>query len=162
MTAPKGNTFNNKYRPEYAEQTYKLCLLSATDQDIAGFFNVSRDTIKNWSKQHPDFDSARREGKLVADAEVASRLYKRATGCIVKKQKVLSNGDIIEYTEELPPETRAIEYWLGCRQRDLWSKSQKVELSGSEENPLAFILAEVAQEAENASPLPSQQKQTKH
>ncbi len=47
MTAPKGNTFNNKYRPEYAEQTYKLCLLSATDQDIADFFKVSRDTIKN-------------------------------------------------------------------------------------------------------------------
>lgn len=67
---------------------------------------------------------------------------------------MLSNGDIVEYKEELPPETRAIEYWLGCRNRNLWGKNQKVELSGDNNNPLAFILSEVAAEAENASPLP--------
>ena len=157
MRAPKGNTFNNKYRPEYAEQTHQLCLLSATDQDIADFFNVSRDTIKNWSKQHPEFDTARRTGKLIADAEVVHRLYQRAIGCQVKKQKVLSNGDIVEYIEELPPEIRAIEYWLTCRQRDKWSSKQKIELSGDAENPLAFIMGEVSKEAETAGPLPSQQ-----
>ncbi|WP_318451577.1 hypothetical protein [Photobacterium leiognathi] len=154
MSAPKGNTFNNKYRPEYAEQTYKLCLLSTTDQDLANFFNVNRDTIKNWSKKYPEFNKARREGKLIADAEVANRLYKRATGYTMAKQKVLSNGDIVEYQEELPPETRAIEYWLTCRQRDKWGVKNKLELSGNAENPLAFLLADVATEAENASPLP--------
>lgn len=154
MSAPKGNTFNNKYQPEYAKQVYKLCLLGTTDQELAGFFEVDRDTIKNWAKKHPEFAEARRNGKLKADAEVASKLYKRAIGCQVKKQKVLSNGDIIEYTEELPPETRAIEYWLGCRNRNRWGKNQKVELSGDNKNPLAFILSEMAVEAENASPLP--------
>ncbi|MGR5530854.1 hypothetical protein ACPV40_14775 [Vibrio alfacsensis] len=154
MAAPKGNTFNNKYQPEYAKQVYKLCLLGTTDQELADFFEVNRDTIKNWAKKYPDFAEARRNGKLKADAEVASKLYKRAIGSQVKKQKVLSSGDIVEYMEELPPETRAIEYWLGCRNRKQWSKNQKVELSGDNKNPLAFILSEIAIEAENASPLP--------
>ncbi|WP_305814286.1 hypothetical protein [Photobacterium leiognathi] len=91
---------------------------------------------------------------MIADAEIAKRLYKRAIGCTVKKQKVLSNGDVVEYQEELPPETRAIEYWLTCRQRDKWGVKNKLELSGNAENPLAFLLADVATEAENASPLP--------
>lgn len=155
MAAPNGNTFNNKYKPEYAKQCYKLCLLGAIDQDLADFFEVDRDTIKNWAKKHPEFDEARRKGKMMADAEVASKLYERAIGCTINKQKVLSNGTIVEYTEELPPETRAIEYWLQCRNRDKWSTKHTVEVSGDAQNPLAFLLAEVAKEAENASPLPS-------
>ncbi|WP_318470624.1 hypothetical protein [Photobacterium leiognathi] len=162
MTAPYGNCYNNKYKKIYSSQCYKLCLLGATDEELANFFDVDRGTIYNWAAKYPEFALAKKTGKLIADAEVSHKLFQRAVGCQIKKQKVLSNGDIIEYTEELPPETRAIEYWLGCRQRDLWSKNQKVELSGSNENPLAFILAEVAQEAENAPSLPSQQKQTKH
>ncbi|MCG7587350.1 hypothetical protein [Photobacterium sp. OFAV2-7] len=155
MAAPTGNTFNNKYNPEYAKQCYKLCLLGAIDKDLAGFFEVDRDTIKNWAKKHPEFAEARRAGKMQADAEVASKLFERATGCTVRKQKVLSNGDIVEYKEELPPETRAMEYWLQCRNRDKWNPKQKVELSGDAENPLAFLMAEVAKEAEGTSPLPN-------
>lgn len=157
MAAPSGNTNNNKYKPQYPHQVYKLCLLGARDRDIADFFEVHRDTIFNWVTLYPEFAEARKRGKLAADAEVASKLYQRATGCQVKKQKVLSSGDIVEYTEELPPETRAIEYWLNCRQRDKWSKNQKIELSGDAENPLAFILGSIAEESESASPLPSAQ-----
>lgn len=155
MAAPQGNTYNNKYKLEYAHQVYKLCLLGAIDQDLANFFEVDRDTIKNWAKKHPEFAEARKTGKMMADAEVASKLFERATGCTIKKQKVLSNGEIVEYKEELPPDTRAMEYWLQCRNRDKWSTKQKVELSGDAENPLAFLLGEVAKEAENSSPLPS-------
>ena len=154
MPAPTGNTFNNKYQSEYAKQCHKLCLLGAIDDDLADFFEVSRDTIHNWSNKYSDFALARRSGKTFADAEVASKLYQRAVGMTVIRQKVLNNGEIIDYQEQLPPETRAIEYWLQCRQRDKWSPKQKLELAGSAENPLAFILNEVAMDAENASPLP--------
>ncbi|PMO36375.1 hypothetical protein [Vibrio breoganii] len=155
MSAPVGNTYNNKYQPENTKQCHKLCLLGATDSDLADFFEVSRDTIHNWTKKHPEFAEAKRSGKMQADAEVASKLFERAMGCTINKKKVLSNGDIIEYAEELPPETRAMEFWLQCRQRDNWSKNQKVELSGNTENPLAFIMAEMAEESTTTSPLPS-------
>ena len=73
----------------------------------------------------------------------------------MKKQRVLNNGSVVDYFEELPPDTRAIEYWLQCRNRDKWNPKQQVELSGDAGNPLAFLLGEVAKEAEGASPLPS-------
>ncbi|HHF3034772.1 hypothetical protein ACPV4W_17025 [Vibrio diabolicus] len=154
MTAPRGNTCNNKYHASYSNQCYKLCLLGATDKDLTNFFEVDRSTIYNWTSKHAKFARARKMGKLVADAEVVSKLFERAVGYIVKKQKVLNNGKIIEYTEELPPETYAIEYWLKCRNSDKWLHNRKVELSGNTENPLAFILTDISRESESARSLP--------
>ncbi|HFD4036246.1 TPA: hypothetical protein ACF3XN_003401 [Vibrio parahaemolyticus] len=154
MAAPAGNQNNNKYQQEYPVQVYKLCLMGARDQDLADFFDVHRDTIFHWVKLYPEFAEARKRGKLAADAEVAYSLFNRAMGVTVTKQKVLSSGQIIEYQEELPPDVRAMEFWLKCRSRNNWNPSQQVELSGSQENPLAFILADIAKESEDASPIP--------
>ncbi|UTV28443.1 hypothetical protein [Photobacterium atrarenae] len=121
MVAPKGNIYNNKYQPDYVEQAYKLCLLGAVDRELADFFEVNVDTIRNWSLRHPEFDAAKRAGKMKADAEVAVKLFNRATGCTVKKQRVLNNGTVVDYYEELPPDTRAIEFWLQCRHREQWN-----------------------------------------
>lgn len=154
MAAPAGNQNNNKYQQEYAVQVYKLCLMGARDQDLADFFEVHRDTIFHWVSLYPEFAEARKRGKLAADAEVAYNLFNRAMGVTVTKQKVLSSGQVVEYQEELPPDVRAMEFWLKCRNRSNWNPSQQVELSGSQENPLAFILADIAKESEDASPLP--------
>ncbi|EJG0960539.1 hypothetical protein C4G95_RS15985 [Vibrio parahaemolyticus] len=154
MAAPTGNLNNNKYRLEFAVQVYKLCLMGARDKDLAEFFEVHRDTIFHWVSLYPEFAEARKRGKLAADAEVAYSLFKRATGVTLTKQKVLSSGQVIEYHEELPPEVRAMEFWLKCRSRGNWNTRHQVELSGDRSNPLAFILADIAKEAEDASPLP--------
>lgn len=154
MAAPIGNLNSNKYRPEYTKHVYKLCLFGARDQDLANFFEVHRDTIFHWTKLYPEFAEARKRGKLAADAEVAYSLFNRAMGVTITKQKVLSSGQVVEYQEELPPDVRAIEFWLKCRNRDNWNPSQQVELSGSQANPFAFILADIAKKYEDASPLP--------
>ncbi|EGR1391765.1 hypothetical protein ACCF70_000685 [Vibrio parahaemolyticus] len=150
MSAPQGNTNNCKYKLEYAHQAYKLCLIGARDQDLADFFEVHRDTIFNWVNLYPVFAEARKRGKMRADAEVAYQLFKRATGTSVRKEKVLSSGETVAYQEELPPDIRAMEFWLKYRSRSNWNPSQQVELSGSHDNPLAFILADIAKESEDA------------
>lgn len=38
----------SKYREEYADQARKLCLLGATDADLASFFEVNEDTVNEW------------------------------------------------------------------------------------------------------------------
>ncbi|HAS7010779.1 TPA: hypothetical protein I7289_08020 [Vibrio parahaemolyticus] len=154
MAAPIGNLNSNKYRPEYAVQVYKLCLMGARDQDLANFFEVHRDTIFHWTKLYLAFAEARKRGKLAADAEVAYSLFKRAIGTTVTKQKVLSSGQVVEYQEVLPPDVRAMEFWLKCRSRGNWNPSHQVELSGDHSNPLAFILEDIAKESEDTSPLP--------
>lgn len=44
-----------KYKPEYAEQARKYCLLGATDAELAESFDVAEATINNWKLAHPKF-----------------------------------------------------------------------------------------------------------
>ena len=39
----------SKYRDEFPEQARKLCLLGATDEDMARFFEVATSTVKLWA-----------------------------------------------------------------------------------------------------------------
>lgn len=43
------------YKEEYSDQVLKLCLLGATDKEIAEFFSVSEQTINSWKKKYPEF-----------------------------------------------------------------------------------------------------------
>mgnify|MGYP000798066111 FL=1 len=91
------------YREEYAEQALKLCLLGATDKEIAEFFSVSEQTLNSWKKKFPQFLESLKKGKAVADANVASRLYSRAIGYDAKATKFATNEgritDKVEYIE---------------------------------------------------------------
>jgi hypothetical protein len=55
-------------------------LLGATNEELAQFFEVSPPTIDNWIATHTEFAEAVRDGRLYADAEIASRLYERGIG----------------------------------------------------------------------------------
>jgi hypothetical protein len=54
------------YREEYAEQARKLCLLGATDQELADFFEIDVRTIYDWKRTKPDFSQAIMRGKILA------------------------------------------------------------------------------------------------
>jgi hypothetical protein len=43
------------YKPEYCELAHNYCLLGATNEVLAGFFDVASRTIDNWIATHPDF-----------------------------------------------------------------------------------------------------------
>lgn len=68
------------YIPEYDDQAYRICLLGATNETLAEFFGVCPATLKKWMKKYPGFRESVRKGKLIADANVAGNLYKRAVG----------------------------------------------------------------------------------
>jgi hypothetical protein len=70
----------SEYRQEMVELGRNYCLLGATDDDMARFFDVDVRSIHRWKLDHPEFAQALREGKEEADAKVARRLYERATG----------------------------------------------------------------------------------
>ena len=112
------------YRDEYAEQGRKLCLLlGATDQELARFFDVSLETLNEWLVQVPDFASAIRAGKELADADVADRLWRRAIGYSHAAVRIFSHqGKALEvaYTEHYPPDTAACLFWLKSRQPEKW------------------------------------------
>lgn len=114
----------SKYRPEYDELARNYCLLGATDEQLAQFFEVAPRTIETWKTAHPTFLQALKDGKDLADAQVAMSLYRRATGYSHKAVKIFGNAqgesNIVEYVEHYPPDTTACIFWLKNRQRENW------------------------------------------
>jgi hypothetical protein len=43
------------YKTEYNDQAYKLCLLGATDKDLASIFNTTEQAIEQWIIEIPEF-----------------------------------------------------------------------------------------------------------
>lgn len=122
------------YKPEYAEQARKLCLLGATDKELADFFERTESTINNWKKAHPDFLDSIKMGREIADGDVAVSLYKRAMGYSHKAVKIFNDQGVpleVEYTEHYPPDTAACIFWLKNRQKGKWRDKQEVEQSGT-------------------------------
>lgn len=121
-----------KYKKEYDEQVFKLCLLGATNEEIANFFEVNADTIYEWQNKHKGFSEAIKKGKYKADAEVAASLYKRATGYAQDTVKVFQfQGEpvIVPVVEHIEPDTGACMAWLKNRQARLWRDKKEVELT---------------------------------
>jgi hypothetical protein len=122
-----------KYKTEYADQAYKLCLLGATDAEMANFFEVDEATINRWKEAHPEFCESIKNGKIKADAEVASSLYKRATGYKIDTVKVFQfQGEpvIVPVVEEIAPDTGAAMAWLKNRRKKEWRDKQDIEIDG--------------------------------
>ena len=121
----------SEYREEYAEQALKLCLLGATDKEIAEFFSVSEQTLNSWKKKFPQFLESLKKGKAVADSNVASKLYNRAIGYDCKATKIVTYEgkvtDQVEYVEHYPPDTTAAIFWLKNRQPGKWRDKKEVE-----------------------------------
>lgn len=113
----------SKYQPEFAAQAEKLCKLGLTDKEIAKFFEVSEQTLNAWKQSHPEFLESLKGGKTLADAEVAAKLFHRATGYEHPEDDIRTvNGQIVitPTIKHYPPDTVAAIFWLKNRQPGRW------------------------------------------
>jgi hypothetical protein len=124
-----------KYQPEFAEQAYKLCLLGATDPEMAAFFEVAESTVHKWKIDFPEFSESIRNGKVKADAELAYKLYSRASGAEweeeqafkVKTGQFSESIEIVTVKRAAPPDTSALIMWLTNRQKAYWKNTQSLQ-----------------------------------
>jgi hypothetical protein len=152
------------YKKEYNNQARKLSLLGATDKDIADFFEISKSTLNEWKNKHPLFKEALNKGKIIADANVASSLYKRALGFkydevtfekidnkvnveISKAGDIKANDTYKKkvVTKLVAPDTSAASLWLRNRQKDLWRDRHEFKLDPDSltEEQLDFLINEI-------------------
>ena len=142
------------YKDEYNEQAYKLCLLGATDKDMADFFEVVESTVNLWKKEYPKFSESIHAGKAKADMEVASSLYQTTQDRTVTEQmafkvkKVFYNEDgkrieqetieIVDVEKQIPADFRSQQFWLKNRKSDKWRDKQEVDhtTNGKEMQPI--------------------------
>ena len=121
------------YREDYADWALKLTKLGATDKGLAEAFEVAESTINLWKLEHPAFSESIKKGKAIADAEVASKLFHRATGYEHPEDDIKSvNGEIVitPTIKHYPPDTTAAIFWLKNRRPDLWRDKIEQEHSG--------------------------------
>lgn len=124
----------SEYDPDKtAKQAKKACLMGATDKDLADFFEVSEKTINNWKHEHPEFLQSIKDGKEIADSNVAKSLYERANGYEHPEVHVSNyQGEITltELTKHYPPDTTAGIFWMKNRQPHKWRDRKQTEVSG--------------------------------
>lgn len=127
-----------KYKSEYAEQAFKLCLLGATDDRLADFFEVAESTLHLWKKENPEFSEAIKRGKDEADAKVAESLYNRALGYSHPEDKIFNvqgkggpEPMIVPTIKHYPPDATSAIFWLKNRQKEKWRDKTEVETNGS-------------------------------
>jgi hypothetical protein len=157
MNTPEQPT---SYKAEHCVLARNYCLLGATNEELARFFEVSPRTIDNWIRTHVAFADAVAHGKLLADAEVAQRLHERALGYVqVIERKEVFRGEEKLITTKLhhPPDTNACMFWLRNRQQKMWGRRIEDSSRGAEE---LLALLEAAGErvrAMRAPPVPGPQ-----
>lgn len=123
----------SEYKEEYNEQVEKLCKLGATDKEIADFFDVTEQTVNNWKSDFPAFFESIKKGKLLADSNVAERLYQRALGFEHDSEDIkVADGEVIRVPirKIYPPDPTAAIFWLKNRRSKEWRDKQEVEQSG--------------------------------
>ena len=121
------------FRPEYCEQAEKLCLLGATDEDMANFFSTSVVTLNAWKKDHPEFLKALKAGKEDADMAVAKSLYRKAIGYSRIVEKVVGTGEnqqVVPVEIFFEPDTTSAIFWLKNRRRSHWRDKIEHEHDG--------------------------------
>jgi len=118
------------YKPEFAKEALKLCLLGATDNQLADFFQVCRATISTWKNEHPEFLDSIKKGKIDADKTIAESLFHRAKGYSHQEDKIfLHEGKsvIVPTTKHYPPDTTACIFWLKNRVPEDWRDVKQIE-----------------------------------
>ena len=143
-----------KYQ-EWIDDPDKKTLLSGwarkglSDQQIAKNIGISRSTLNEWRKKYPDISDTLKKGKEVADAEVENALYLKCIGHKVQLKKTfkvkkieyndagrkIKEEEHLETGEDevyIPPDTKAIIFWLTNRMREDWKERQNTQMEQDE------------------------------
>jgi hypothetical protein len=124
------------YKADNAELARKFCLLGATNEDLAGLFEVSLATVGNWLRRYPAFRKAVQDGRDVADADVAHSLHQQAKGFTHPDVKILAiagEAQEVPYNRYFPPDRQAAIFWLRNRRRKQWREVIEHEHTVTEE-----------------------------
>lgn len=167
-----------EYIEKYCEQVEKLCKLGATDKEIADFFEVTEQTINNWKSDFPEFFESIKKGKIIADAEVAHSLHKRALGYQydeVTYEKVGPGDDKVEVgdqgmesvkqdlykkkvvTKEVPPDVAAQNVWLKNRRGRVnkgaqrWADKVETGFTDNDGNDVPVTIFQLPDNGRNAN-----------
>ena len=155
--SPKKMGTPTKYRKNYARMAYELCAETGlTDKKLAAVFDVCEKTINNWKHEHEKFLQSIQRGKDKFNCGKAENsLFKLVMGfhyiettkeakpIVIKdtetgEEKI--SGDRLLVTKKvrkfIPPNDRALRFFLKNRDPARWRDTQAVEVTGKDGGPI--------------------------
>lgn len=108
---------------------------------IARLLNVNPSQIRAWAKKYPEFAAALKEGRIPADEQVASSLFRRALGYEYEETELRTDAagkpiGVKKIRKSIAPDVTACIFWLKNRRPDLWRDVQERRLTGANGGPV--------------------------
>lgn len=135
---PKGT---DTYEPKYADWVRKWGEAGALVSEMIEWLGISNSTFYRWRSEHPEFLEAAKAGHGPADDRAVRSLFERANGYDYTEEVPVKMRDgetdwikIVTVRKHMPPDTRALSYWLGNRRQKDWTDRRSVEHSGQIEH----------------------------
>lgn len=130
----------SKYNPDqHPFMAWALAIRGKTNKEIAAGLSISTGTLFSWGRVHPEFLSALKSGKDVADAKVENSLFQRAFGYEyeeVKEEDDCGDHKITKTLKHVPGDVTACIFWLKNRRPAHWKDKQVQEITGKDGAPL--------------------------
>lgn len=129
---PKTTGRPSSFKQEYVETARRMCSENgATDKDLAKEFGVAISTIWRWSSKYPEFRSALKVNKDIADDSVERSLYQKALGYTFDSEKIFltKEGEVVRVptVEHVPPSDTAMIFWLKNRRPNEWRDRKEID-----------------------------------
>jgi len=122
------------YQPDYALQAKEWCAqFPFTHDELAKVFKVSRATIHNWKKEHPEFLASISDGvDDYHNPNVEKSLVRKAIGYDYTEtmEEMDGNGALVKIRKthkHAPPDTGALSFYLRNRKPDRWKDKVEIE-----------------------------------
>ena len=156
--------YDKKKHPKLA---FKFCLLGCSDERLADGLEISMGQLELWKVEHPKFLEAIREGRDVANANVAKSMFNRACGfdhveyeyeAVIKRDP--HTGDIMKdidgfpvkelvltkkKVKHTPADVAAAKFFLWNRTKTLpkdqqWNDKQEIDVTSGGEKLASVVV----------------------
>lgn len=126
---------------------YNLAREGHTQQEICERLGINPRTFRKIKAKNKVVQAVFAQAEKDMTEKVKQSLYYQTQPRVVKKQKVLSNGKIVEYEEIIQPEPSLIKYWLNNKSDGEFSDRQELNVRKVE------YVIEIVDDAEEAKPV---------
>jgi len=148
VRSKKKHNPNGLYKSTWDMQAHKVALLGAGNKELADFFDIGESTLDRMLKNEPTFKEAVKEGRAIANANVAHAFYHRAIGYSHPDTTIISN-QVKEYNEDgkllrsynkpliiptikyYPPDGYSCQKWLALKDRQRWSETTNININST-------------------------------
>jgi len=111
---------------------YEMAMNGATTSDICKALGIQVRTFNKIKSTNKQLQAVLKQAEIDMTDRVKQSLFHMTQARVVKAQKVLSNGSIIEYETLVQPDPSLIRYFLNNRDPENWKDKQEVTVTRRE------------------------------